>query len=107
MADDAYIEVAEDNTDEVIRQLGVALATALESTGLVAEGDVKAITPVDTGRLRNSITHAVDPAEKAVIVGTNVEYAVYVENRTSYLVRAVNANQRKYRGILEKALRGR
>ena len=102
----ASIETREDNTDEVIRQLGRALATALETVGLVAEGDVKAITPVDTGRLRNSITHVTDPSGRAEIVGTNVEYALPVESRTSYLVRAVNANAGKYREIIEKALRG-
>lgn len=37
---------------------------------------------VDTGRLKNSITHEVVPEESMVEVGTNVEYAVYVEYGT-------------------------
>ena len=43
------------------------------------KGYAKRLCPVDTGLLRNSITHAVDTEEKSVIIGTNVEYAAYVE----------------------------
>ena len=49
----------EDNTDEVVSSLDRAVKIALEAVGLVAEGDVKKKVPVDTGLLRNSITHAV------------------------------------------------
>ena len=35
------------------------------------------LVPVDTGNLRNSITHLVD--DDTVYIGTNNEYAVYVE----------------------------
>ena len=37
------------------------------------------LVPVDTGNLRNSISHKVDPEESAVYIGTNNEYAAYVE----------------------------
>jgi len=53
---------------------------SLEIIGLTAEKYAKEITPVDTGRLRNSITHNVDGKE--VYVGTNVEYAPHVEYGT-------------------------
>jgi hypothetical protein len=48
---------------------------------LKAEGSAKHRCPVDTGRLRGSITHRVEQEENAVVgvVGTNVEYAPYVE----------------------------
>lgn len=36
-------------------------------------------TPVDTGRLRNSMSYATSEDNKTVYVGTNVEYAPYVE----------------------------
>lgn len=36
-------------------------------------------TPVDTGRLRNSMDYATDADNKTVYVGTNVEYALDVE----------------------------
>ena len=66
-----------DNTDEVLSALEKAKKRGLEAIGLVAEGHAKKITPVDTGRLRNSIAHAVD--DDAAYIGTNVEYAPYVE----------------------------
>jgi HK97 gp10 family phage protein len=53
---------------------------SLEIIGLTAEKYAKEITPVDTGRLRNSITHKVDGKE--VYIGTNVEYAPHVEYGT-------------------------
>ena len=66
-----------DNTDEVLSALEKAKKRGLEAIGLVAEGHAKKITPVDTGRLRNSISHATD--DEAAYIGTNVEYAPYVE----------------------------
>ena len=45
------------------------------------EGVAKSLCPVDTGRLRSSIQHqiALDAGEITGRVGTNVEYAPYVE----------------------------
>lgn len=40
-------------------------------------------TPVDTGRLRNSMAYATDANNRTVYVGTNVEYALYVEEGSS------------------------
>ena len=66
-----------DNTDEVLSALEKAKKRGLEAIGLVAEGHAKKLTPVDTGRLRNSISHATD--DEAAYIGTNVEYGPYVE----------------------------
>ena len=66
-----------DNTDEVLSALERAKKRGLEAIGLTAEGYAKKDTPVDTGRLRNSISHATD--DEAAYIGTNVEYAPYVE----------------------------
>lgn len=60
-----------------------AVARALEAMGLTAERHAKENCPVDTGRLRNSISHAVKTEEKAAYIGTNVEYAKYVETGDS------------------------
>lgn len=73
----------ENNTQIVLEALDRAKAAALEEIGLAAERFAKAETPVDTGRLRNSITHVVSDGEDAVYIGTNVEYAPYVELGTS------------------------
>lgn len=40
-------------------------------------------TPVDTSRLRNSMAYASDRDYKTVYVGTNVEYAEFVEEGSS------------------------
>lgn len=68
-----------DHSDEVRAALQEAVERALEKCGLVAEGYAKRLVPVDTGNLRNSITHKVDPEEPAVYIGTNSEYGAYVE----------------------------
>lgn len=62
-----------DNSGELLRILEGRKAAALEAIGITAEGYAKIRTPVDTGRLRNSITHAVKGND--VYIGTNVEYA--------------------------------
>lgn len=54
-----------------------AVAAALERVGSAAEGFAADLAPVDSGRLRNSITHKVD--DNSVTVGSPLEYATYVE----------------------------
>ena len=98
-----------DNTDEVLSALEMAKKRGLEAIGLVAEGHAKKITPVDTGNLRNSITHLVDG--KAACIGTNVEYAPYVELGTSkmaarpYLKPAATEHSDEYRRLMEAAMK--
>ena len=62
---------------EVIQVKDEAVVKALETIGLVAERYAKELCPTDTSRLKNSISHQVD--DETVYVGTNVEYAPYVE----------------------------
>lgn len=77
-----------DNSAKALAELSRAKARALEIIGLKAEGYAKRLCPVGTvestgikgyrgGTLRNSITHAVD--KDTVSIGSNVEYAPYVE----------------------------
>lgn len=68
-----------DNSDLVKEELQAACLRALEKCGLTAEGYAKMLCPVDTGNLRNSITHQVQESEQAAYVGTNSEYGPYVE----------------------------
>ena len=68
-----------DNSEEVLEALKAAVLRALERCGLQAEGYAKDLTPVDTGNLRNGITHQVSEDGREVCIGTNVEYAPYVE----------------------------
>lgn len=111
-----YVIINENNTKAIEQALDQALATALEEIGLAAErfakGNLTRNHSVDTGRLRNSVTHVISNSESAVYVGTNVEYAPYVENGTSrsaakpYLKPAATEHGDFYRNILKKHLEG-
>lgn len=104
------VTVNEDNTEEASRGIVRAIDRALEEIGLAAEGYAKRACPVDTGNLRNSITHAVEPGEDAVYVGTDVEYAPYVEMGTvrtaaqPFLRPAATEHGSTYRSILKRNL---
>lgn len=95
---------------EVIEAKNDAIARALEAIGIQAEGDVANLAPVDTGRLRDSITHETHAEEESVYVGTNVEYAAYQEYGTSrmkahpYLKPGIMNNLETYKEIAEKYL---
>lgn len=124
-----------DNTNEFQRLFSSAIARALERCGSQAEGYAKDRVPVDTGNLRNSISHKVDTSAKVAYVGTNNEYAAYVELGTGkyykggrpdswvyqdekgrwhhtngqraqpYLKPAVADHKQTYRNIIEDALK--
>lgn len=70
-----------DNSDEILRALGEACERGLFRCGEKAVEYAKDLCPVDTGNLRNSITHTVEDGKKA-IVGTPTEYAIYQEMGT-------------------------
>ena len=111
--DYAHLEVVANHTNEVIAAMDIAIARGLEAIGIEAESDAAAICPVDTGRLRNSITHTIDANDKAAIIGTNVSYSLYVHEGVHgrkgqpFLRDAVTKNVSKYRDILKAALGGR
>lgn len=67
-----------DNSADVKAAFEAAMWNALAKCGFTAEGYAKKLCPVDTGNLRNSITHEVVEDENAVYIGTNNEYAAYV-----------------------------
>lgn len=103
----------EDHSEELLEFLDVVAYTALEKCGLVAEGYAKRLCPVDTGRLRNSITHTtVSENETVAYIGTNVEYAPYVELGTRYtraqpfIKPSVADHVNEYKRIIENELKG-
>ena len=79
---------------------------ALEIIGGKAESYAKKLCPVDTGRLRNSITHQ-QYDDNTEVVGTNVEYAPYVELGTRrqkaqpYLRPAAEGHTAEYKQIIK------
>lgn len=65
---------------------------ALEKAALFIENEAKLRCPVgDTGLLRASITHDVEGNE--AVIGTNMEYAPYVEYGTGLFAEAGNGRQ--------------
>ncbi len=68
-----------DNTSLTKEDIQAACIRALEKCGLKAEDYAKNLCPVNEGNLRNSITHQVDISELLCRIGSNSEYAVYVE----------------------------
>ena len=125
-----------DHSDAVKEAFEVAIMRGLEKCGLTAEGYAKKLCPVDNGNLRNSITHQVDTGTQTVYIGSNLEYAPYVELGTGkyypggrptpwvyqdahgnwhythgnqaqpYLKPAVADHAQQYRSILEDELKG-
>lgn len=79
MSDNVKIEIKLDNRQKVKGLIKTQLLLALEKCGMVCEGYAKDLCPAKTGALRNSITHNLAESEKAVYIGSNLEYAPYVE----------------------------
>ena len=98
-----------DNTAEALAALKRAKRRGLEAIGLTAEGHAKKETPVDTGRLRNSIAHAVE--DDAAYIGTSTSYAPFVElgargrEGVHMLQRAASEHTDEYKQIMEDALK--
>lgn len=98
----------EDNSGKVLSALDSQLEKALEACGLLAEGYAKSnltsFPRVDTGNLRNSVTHMV--GRESVqgtdmpmgYVGTNVEYASYVEYGTGPKANGTTADGQQIHG---------
>ena len=98
----------DDHSEELLKAMDVSLKAAFEEIGQNAEAYAKAACPVDTGRLRNSISH--QSSDREMQVGTNVEYAPCVELGTSrqkpqpYLRPSVEEYLDKYKTIIMNEL---
>ena len=100
---------------DVQTELAKKVDKALEEIGGKCETYAKKLCPVDTGHLRNSITHQRETnnvaEEAAELVGSNVEYAPYVEFGTSrmasrpFLRNAVTIHEDDYKRIIEEGLK--
>lgn len=120
------IGVSKDNTAQVLAALKEKVPIALESVGQEAVRYAIKDCPVDTGRLQNSIAWATNkaqgggdskplatPEENTVYIGSNVEYAVYVEygdqthltGKKHFLKDAAANHKDHYMAILEAALK--
>lgn len=87
-----------------------AIDNALEIIGGMAESYAKQKCPVDTGRLRNSITHQQE-GKRTVAIGSNVVYAPFVELGTirmkaqPYLRPAIEEHSADYQRVVEGEFR--
>lgn len=101
--------IKQNNKDEYKKAADAAAKVAMTTIGLLAENYSRIICPVDTGRLRNSITSVAD--SETATIGTNVEYAPYVELGTSrqnaqpYLRPAIEDHLQEYKDIFQNELR--
>lgn len=110
MAENINIQIQiTDNSPEVLAAVKTAIKRALWSMGAKAEGYAKEGAPVDTGRLRNSITH--QESDNATVIGSNVEYAAAQELGTSrgitgkhYLKNAVANHTGEYKDVVKQSM---
>jgi HK97 gp10 family phage protein len=90
------------------------LRKVVEKSSVHVERQAKRICPVDTGRLRSSITHEVKSQDNKHQgrIGTNVEYAPAVEFGTGkqkaqpYLFPALKTSRDFMIGLLAAAIKG-
>ena len=75
--------ISADNSEAVLQELSTKLEAILEAWGIQGVGAVQDIitseSRIDTGAMRNSISHQVDLNDQSVYIGTNIEYAIYHE----------------------------
>ena len=72
--------------DEAIKAIEKAQEEFLTKAAVVVHGQASELSPVDTGNLKGSLNYAVDMQDEdgpAAHIGTNTEYAPYVEMGTS------------------------
>lgn len=108
--------------DEVLSEFQKKVKLALDLIGEAAEGFVKEQTPVGSpestgikgyvgGRLRNSIAH--QTIDNTAYIGTNVEYAIWVElkdiehkvGKAHFLRDGVTQNGKTYESIAQQVLK--
>lgn len=101
----------EDNSNKVLSLFDGSTTRGLDAIGATAERYAKKDCPVDTGRLRNSITYETRTLSKEVYIGTNVEYGPYVELGTSrmaarpFIRPAASNHPDEYKRLMEDSLK--
>ena len=75
--------ISADNTEAVLQELSTKKEAIFEAWGIQGVGAVQDIitseSRIDTGAMRNGISHQVDLNDQSVYIGTNIEYAIYHE----------------------------
>lgn len=87
-----------------------AAVREVKRSALNVESGAKLRSPVDTGRLRGSITHDLSESGLGAVIGTNVEYSPYVEFGTErqraqpYLLPALEEERPRFYARLRAAV---
>lgn len=89
-----------------------ALGEAVADTTLIAQSDARALAPVDTGALKQSIYTELEMDDEKVIgkVYTNIEYGPYQEMGTvnmaahPFMKPAANANESTFEYLAQREL---
>ena len=95
--------------DKYIKSVNDAKRMGLTGAAMVVQGAAIALSPVKTGNLRGSISFKVESEDEAR-VGTNVEYAPYVEYGTKkmsaqpYLRPALDNNKSAIENMIKDAI---
>ena len=97
----SYVEINGAALAELFESPSGEVARDLQRRALQVDRAAKQLCPVDTGRLRSSITNEIGQDGQGLVatIGTNVEYAPYVELGTSnapaqaFLLPALEAGQ--------------
>lgn len=82
-----------DNSRACKNAIKMANIKWLKAAALVIQSQAKALAPVDTSNLKTSINHKVEVSKLEAYIGTNCDYAIYVEFGTGEF--AENGNGRK------------
>lgn len=83
----ADIYIAEDHVDEFLADFPRRIEASLTAIGIQASNYAADKSPVDTGRLRDSMTYEFisrDANNMSIKVGSAVEYAIYQELGTRH-----------------------
>lgn len=119
MADEAVkgLKETQKRIEQAARDLeGVPMLEAMRDATLVVNRDAKINAPVDSGRLRASLTPEIQQVQGVLggtiqgIVGSNVTYAPFQELGTEfmegrhYLQRSLDSNQQRIHDILNAAV---
>lgn len=97
------IEIRNDNRQRILNQTNDLILKALTQCGETARGEaitnITRLKAVDTGALRNSITYKVVDEDNSHVcyVGTNMEYAPYIEFGTGKHVAGGRKSKWKYK----------
>lgn len=96
-----------DNSKKIKADLNGKIHQTLLALGIKLEAHAKedGVVPVDTGRLKNSISYEVDMSRQVVYVGSAVSYAKYQEVRKHFLKRAFFDNKDDYKEIIRKMMK--